>query len=76
VFFETMENSDRKRQQWIEAASILAESPEAQVLCPSCLKAILIVEDEAAADPTYINRRLICRQCGTAEEIYFKSTAR
>lgn len=67
-----MTSSDRIRQDWIEAASVLAESPEAKVLCPSCTKAILIVEDELAADPNYINRALICRECGIAEEIYLK----
>jgi ribosomal protein S27AE len=68
-----MTNSDAERQGWLEAASILAETPDAKVLCPSCLNSILLAEDVPEADTTAINRRLTCGACGKVEEIYIQN---
>lgn len=53
---------------WIEAAKILIENPNQQVLCPQCGMSPLRVEDEQL-DRTHIDRHLKCPNCHAHEVI-------
>jgi hypothetical protein len=63
-------------RRWADAGSALAHNPEAQVPCPRCGQAPLLVEDiPNTADPHYQERRLRCPACNATNAIRRRRTA-
>lgn len=51
--------------RWIEAGKILADRPEARVLCPKNQDDYLVVTDASPpGDSTVIERHMRCPKCG------------
>lgn len=55
-------------ERWIEAGIVLADDPDAKVMCPVCANDFLRVEDVEHPDGTLFDRYLRCETCG-AEEV-------
>lgn len=56
-------------RRWAAAGSALVRDPRAQVPCPRCGQASLLVEDVPAPDPTHQERRLRCPACKATSAI-------
>jgi DNA-directed RNA polymerase subunit RPC12/RpoP len=57
-------------KKWAEAAKILTQDPAAVVRCPECNDGVLTVHDEVfKADPTMMERYLVCNKCGARNVI-------
>lgn len=56
-----------ERQKWVDAAIVLAENKNEQVLCPSCSSSLLQVKDEPIFEWKKIDRYLCCNLCGKHE---------
>ncbi len=50
--------------RWIEAGKILAVDPAAQVVCPVCEGAYLVVTDVGWNDGLHMDRHMQCPHCG------------
>jgi len=57
-------------KRWIEAGTILAHDAAARVPCPVCQSEMLQISDVANdANPTEIERHLICNACGARNSL-------
>ena len=65
--------STQKARAWLEAAKVLAADPRREVRCPENDDGFLAVHDEVAvADPTMMERYLICPVCGARNVLRMK----
>ncbi len=55
--------------EWIQAAIMLAEDPQAKVRYPNCRQYYLYVSDEQV-DDDHIDRHLKCPECNAHEVIF------
>jgi Zn finger protein HypA/HybF involved in hydrogenase expression len=51
---------------WIEAGKLLAQNPNASIICPVCERNSLNVKDSRSVEnPAVIERELACPTCGS-----------
>jgi hypothetical protein len=62
-------------ERWVEAGKTLAANPAAQVLCPRCRSAELVVTDQTlATDPHLIERHMRCPRCDAYNALRLRKT--
>lgn len=64
---------NRRMQEWLDAAKILAANPTATVVCPKCGNANLVVTDiPYLADKSRWERHILCPACHTTGRILMR----
>lgn len=59
--------------RWIEAGKILAENPNARVVCPEKQDAELVVTDASPQNnPEIIERYMRCPKCGASNSLLIR----
>jgi DNA-directed RNA polymerase subunit M/transcription elongation factor TFIIS len=62
--------------QWVEAGKLLAEDPNARVLCPKCDDSTLEVEDVRNPNaPEELERIMRCAKCGAMNALRLRRPA-
>jgi len=68
--------STETRRKWIAAARVLSVDPTAPVRCPERDDGTLTVRDEVSrADPSVMERYLVCPTCGARNVIRMPAPA-
>jgi len=62
-----------KTQKWIEAGKLIAENPDAKILCPECKRDNLEVKDIKNEDNiAELERIMYCPKCGAGNILRLK----